>query len=105
VFTAAGGSDGLDLGRLMRELAARGWSRVLIEGGAHLGGAALEAGIVDRVAFFIAPKILGGGLPAIAGMAARTMRSAIALDQCSARAVGSDWLIEAAVGDRRKRKG
>jgi diaminohydroxyphosphoribosylaminopyrimidine deaminase/5-amino-6-(5-phosphoribosylamino)uracil reductase len=96
------GANGVDLGRLMHELAVRGWSKVLIEGGAHLSGAALEAGIVDRVAFFIAPKMLGSGVPAIAGMAARTMRSAIALDQLSARAVGADWLIEATIVPRRR---
>jgi diaminohydroxyphosphoribosylaminopyrimidine deaminase/5-amino-6-(5-phosphoribosylamino)uracil reductase len=102
VIASSRGANGIDLGRLMREFAARGWSKVLIEGGAHLGGAALEAGVVDRVAFFIAPKILGGGLSAIAGMAARTMRSAITLDQLSARAVGPDWLIEATVVAHRR---
>jgi diaminohydroxyphosphoribosylaminopyrimidine deaminase/5-amino-6-(5-phosphoribosylamino)uracil reductase len=102
VIASPRGANGIDLGRLVRDLAARGWSKILIEGGAHLGGAALEAGIVDRVAFFIAPRILGGGLSAVAGLAARTMRSAITLDQLSARAVGPDWLIEATVVARRR---
>lgn len=101
VIVAPRGANGIELDRLMGELAARGWSQVLIEGGARLSGAALDAGIVDRVAFFIAPKILGGGLPAITGMAARTMRSALALDKLSARAVGADWLIEAEVANTR----
>ena len=102
VIASPRGANGIDLDRLVRDLAARGWSKILIEGGAHLGGAALEAGIVDRVAFFIAPRILGGGLSAVAGLAARTMRSAITLDQLSARAVGPDWLVEATVVARRR---
>ncbi len=89
--------SGIDLADLMRQLAARGWSKVLHEGGAHLAGAALKAGIVDRVAFFIAPKLLGDGLAAIEGLVAPTMRSAIALNNLTAQKVGNDWLIEADV--------
>ncbi len=88
---------GLRLAALMRELGRRGFCRVLIEGGAHLAGAALSAGVVDRVAFFVAPRILGGGLAAVEGLAAPTMRSAIRLGRMTARPVGDDWLIEAAV--------
>jgi diaminohydroxyphosphoribosylaminopyrimidine deaminase/5-amino-6-(5-phosphoribosylamino)uracil reductase len=90
-------ADGVRLPALMQELGRRGWCRVLLEGGAHLAGAALEAGIVDRAAFFVAPLILGGGLSAIAGLTAPTMRAGLRLDQMTARPVGNDWLIEAAV--------
>jgi diaminohydroxyphosphoribosylaminopyrimidine deaminase/5-amino-6-(5-phosphoribosylamino)uracil reductase len=87
--------DGLDLVLLMRELAGRGWARVLIEGGARLAGAALHAGMVDRVAFFVAPKILGGGRGAVEGLTPRTIRAALHLVRFSARLVGADWLLEA----------
>ncbi|HVN89736.1 MAG TPA: bifunctional diaminohydroxyphosphoribosylaminopyrimidine deaminase/5-amino-6-(5-phosphoribosylamino)uracil reductase RibD [Candidatus Binataceae bacterium] len=94
---------GIDLDALMRQLAARGWSKVLHEGGAHLAGAALKAGIVDRVAFFIAPKLLGGGLSAIEGLVAPTMRSAIPLNNLAAQKVDTDWLIEAEVHPNKRR--
>jgi diaminohydroxyphosphoribosylaminopyrimidine deaminase/5-amino-6-(5-phosphoribosylamino)uracil reductase len=97
VIAVAPDHAGLRLASLMRELGRRGWCRVLMEGGAHLAGAALRAGIVDRVAFFVAPKILGGGLAAIEGLAAPTMRAALQLERMTARPVGDDWLIEAAV--------
>jgi len=87
----------IELDRLMLEFGHRGWCRVLIEGGANLAGAALSASIVDRVAFFVAPKILGAGLPAIEGMKSRNMRDALALTELSARPVGEDWLLEARV--------
>jgi diaminohydroxyphosphoribosylaminopyrimidine deaminase/5-amino-6-(5-phosphoribosylamino)uracil reductase len=93
--------NGLRLDPLMRELGQRGYCRVMIEGGARLAGAAIEARIVDRVAFFVAPKILGGGLPAIAGLAARTMRAALPLERMSVRQVGDDLLIEAALKSNR----
>jgi diaminohydroxyphosphoribosylaminopyrimidine deaminase/5-amino-6-(5-phosphoribosylamino)uracil reductase len=97
----------LDLADTMRRLAGRGWSKVLVEGGAHLGGAMLRAGVVDRVAFFVAPRIIGAGLPAIEGLETATIRRGIRLGELKARSVGSDWLLEAEVihrGARRPRR-
>ncbi len=83
------------LDALMREFGRRGWCRVMIEGGAHLGASALASGIVDRVAFFIAPKLVGDGLPALAGLATRNIRDSISLADIAIRRVGPDLLVEA----------
>ncbi len=90
----------IELDRLMLEFGHRGWCRVLIEGGAKLAGAALNAGIVDRAAFFVAPKILGGGLPAVEGMKSRRMLDAVALEGFFSAA---DWPRFAARRARRSR--
>ena len=45
---------------LMEELSRREITSVLIEGGAEINAAALEAGIVDKLMFFVAPKLIGG---------------------------------------------
>ena len=87
--------DELDLRALMCEFAKRGWSRVLIEGGAHLASSALRAGIVDRIALFVAPKIVGSGQPAIDGLATRRMRDALSARSVKVSRVGDDVLIEA----------
>ncbi len=92
---------GITLAGVMREFGRRGWSKVLIEGGARLAGAALRARIVDRVAFFVAPRIIGCGLPAVEGLLARTVRDGFKLANLSAQRVGPDWLLEADVVQRK----
>ena len=104
IIAAPHTDQGLDLAALMRGFADRGWSKILLEGGAHLAGTALRAGVVDRIAFFVSPKILGGGLSAIEGLAPATMRDALQLTALSARPVGVDWLLEGAPISRRDRK-
>jgi diaminohydroxyphosphoribosylaminopyrimidine deaminase / 5-amino-6-(5-phosphoribosylamino)uracil reductase len=106
-IVAAGSTAGkIDLDALMREFGRRGWAKILLEGGAHLAGAALAAGIVDRVAFFIAPRILGGGLPAVEGLISRSIRGSIRLGELRVTPVGGDLLIEAEIarGPSRKRQ-
>jgi diaminohydroxyphosphoribosylaminopyrimidine deaminase / 5-amino-6-(5-phosphoribosylamino)uracil reductase len=93
--------QGIVLEEVMYEFGRRGWSKVLIEGGAKLAGAALRARIVDRVAFFVAPLIIGCGLPSVEGLLAKSVREAIKLRNFSAQRVGSDWLMEAEVLQRK----
>jgi diaminohydroxyphosphoribosylaminopyrimidine deaminase/5-amino-6-(5-phosphoribosylamino)uracil reductase len=54
----------VDLRAALRELGQRQILNLLIEAGAELNGAALRAGIVDKMILFYAPKIMGtGGVP------------------------------------------
>ena len=56
-----GREEGLvDLRALMEELGCRGILSVLIEGGGRVNASALEAGLVDKVIGFVAPRLLGG---------------------------------------------
>ncbi|MBX3251898.1 MAG: bifunctional diaminohydroxyphosphoribosylaminopyrimidine deaminase/5-amino-6-(5-phosphoribosylamino)uracil reductase RibD [Myxococcales bacterium] len=65
VPTAADGR--LDVGYALRELAARDVVRLLVEGGPRVHASLLAAGHVDRVAVFVAPRIVGDALaPALA---------------------------------------
>jgi riboflavin-specific deaminase-like protein len=58
------GPHGLDLPALLRALAARGLTRIFVEGGGHTVSAFLAAGCLDRLHVTIAPLILGSGIPA-----------------------------------------
>ena len=52
----------LELDGVLRELAKRGATNVLVEGGAEVLGSFFDAGLVDQVECYIAPKVLGGAL-------------------------------------------
>ncbi|MGO9602119.1 MAG: bifunctional diaminohydroxyphosphoribosylaminopyrimidine deaminase/5-amino-6-(5-phosphoribosylamino)uracil reductase RibD [Candidatus Binataceae bacterium] len=93
----------IDLRAMMAEFGRRGWCKVLFEGGAHLAASALQAGVIDRVAFFVAPKIVGAGLCAIEGLATGQMRASLRLTGMVARRIADDILIEGAPVARRRR--
>ncbi|MGH7042512.1 MAG: bifunctional diaminohydroxyphosphoribosylaminopyrimidine deaminase/5-amino-6-(5-phosphoribosylamino)uracil reductase RibD, partial [Acetobacteraceae bacterium] len=60
-------ATGVDLARGLAHLGAAGLTRVLAEGGGQLAAALLRERLVDRVAWFHAPAVLGGdGWPAVA---------------------------------------
>ena len=86
------------LSPLLREFGQRGWNRIMLEGGAHLAASALRQKVVDRIAFFVAPKLLGGGLAAIEGLGLAKMRDTISLEDMEVWQVGEDLLVEARIG-------
>ncbi len=60
---------GLKLKDLMRALGRLGILHVVCEGGAALAGSLLRQGLVDETWFFVAPRLLGEGVPAVRGVA------------------------------------
>ena len=82
--------------RALKLLAARGVQSVLVEGGAAIAGAFIAAGLVDRIALFVAPKLLGGGVGVSAG-ADRTVAGALRLGPIAVQPVGPDLLLTADV--------
>jgi diaminohydroxyphosphoribosylaminopyrimidine deaminase / 5-amino-6-(5-phosphoribosylamino)uracil reductase len=89
-------SDGrVDLADLFRELGARGVQSVLLEGGSHLAGAALRAGLIDKCMIFLAPKLVGGGgFGLFSGDGVGLMEDAIKLEGMTVKRVGVDLLVE-----------
>ena len=51
---------GVDMIDLMHELAKREIMTILIEGGGTTHATAFKSGVVDKIMFFVAPKIIGG---------------------------------------------
>ncbi len=88
--------DHIDLCDLMKKLGAQGIDSVLLEGGAQLNASALEAGIVNRLQVYVAPKLFGGILakPPIGGLGVETADKAYMLSKPEITVFGSDVLLE-----------
>jgi diaminohydroxyphosphoribosylaminopyrimidine deaminase / 5-amino-6-(5-phosphoribosylamino)uracil reductase len=99
VVTLAAPRGRLPIAAVLRALAARDLQSVLVEGGAAVHGAFIAAGVVDGVALFFAPRLLGGGVPVAAG-AGRGLSRGLALEEVEIRALGADWLVTARVAAR-----
>lgn len=86
----------LKLSWLLRKLAKMEITSLMIEGGPSLNAHAIEEGIVDKVIFFIAPKILGGdeSYPSVGGKAFRSLEDAFRLEDVSFRRIGEDFMLE-----------
>lgn len=68
------------LEKLLRDLVRRGWTSVLLEGGGGLAGTLIQDQRVDKIEFFIAPKLIGGNGPSpLSGLHIECMAEAIAL--------------------------
>ncbi len=89
-------NHGIDLDALMEKLGALGITSVLIEGGGKVVASALKTGIVDKVNFFYAPKILGGndGVSVCSGTGPLFMKDSIILTRISVRRFGDDVMIQ-----------
>src|SRR6266498_1840895 len=88
------GKGGVDLRDLLAKLAARGVTHLLVEGGARVHARFLEEGLVDRVALFVAPKLLGAdGVPLLASRGPARMADALRLDEVQVEKVGEDLLV------------
>jgi diaminohydroxyphosphoribosylaminopyrimidine deaminase/5-amino-6-(5-phosphoribosylamino)uracil reductase len=87
------GPDGVDLAAALSALGDRGITRLLVEGGGRLAAALLKAGLVDRLAWFHAPLLIGGdGIPAIASLGIGKLGAAPAFERVSTEAIGADLL-------------
>ena len=79
----------------LRALGGRGIQSLLVEGGAELAGSLVAAGAVDRVAWFLAPMLIGGTAApsALGGAGAATLADAVRLIDLASERIGADVLV------------
>ncbi len=89
----------VDLQDLLIKLGERGVQSLLVEGGAHLNTGFFEAGLIDRMLVFVAPKLLGGcgGFGIFAGQGVSRLADALPLGEIRIQRFGDDVLIEGEV--------
>lgn len=79
---------------VLRDLGKHQILNVLLEAGAELNGTALEAGIVDKMILFYAPKIMGtGGVP-MASIPSKWFPNSPALTNTSVNRYGPDFCVQ-----------
>ena len=93
------GSDGqVDLPAVLQDLAQRGINEVLVEAGRTLNGALLQAGLVDELVLYLAPKLLGDAARGLADLGELTqLQQGVALKWQDMRQVGGDLRIVATI--------
>jgi len=88
----------VDPAALLERLFERDVCAVLVEGGGETHAAFVDAGLVDRVALFLAPLLLGGrAATGIVGGGGRELKNALRLTAPSVTPLGDDVLLEADV--------
>lgn len=87
---------GLDLGELLRRLAAEGIASVLVEGGGTLAASLLEGGWVDWISWYVAPLFIGDprAVPALSGRGSAILAEAWRIREGRVRRVGPDVVFE-----------
>ncbi len=91
-----GKSKKVDLKGLMKKLGKREVSSLLIEGGGEIIASALKERIVDKILFFLAPKLIGGrdAITPIEGEGIKRLSEAIQLKDVEVKRFGEDLLIQ-----------
>ncbi len=99
VLVAPSRDGKIDLPWLLRTLGKEQVTSLLVEGGGEVSASFLFAGLAQKIAFFYAPKILGGGKArkAVVGQGAKRWDDIISLTHVQWRQIGPDWLMMATV--------
>ena len=95
LLEVAGGERGVDLLAGLTALGDAGVTRVLVEGGAQIAAGLLRDGLVDRVAWFHAPSVMGGdGWPAAQAFGVAGLADMPRFLRTAQRPIGEDMLTE-----------
>ncbi len=86
----------VDLKALMKELGKLNIMSLMIEGGSSINASALLDKVVDKVMFFIAPKIIGGAdsITSVGGKSPALLNNALRIKNLQIKKMGEDLLLE-----------
>jgi len=95
-----GTRDGrVDLEELLKKLGDGGIDSLLVEGGGTVAASFLEAGLVDKLVFFIGPKIIGGPGITIGGKGVKRIAEAWQVKDISVKTLDGDVVYEGYLND------
>ncbi len=84
----------VDLKRMLRKLYELNIYRLLVEGGATLAGGLLKEKLIDRIIFFIAPRIIGDGRGVFEGFGFSHIKYTRQIKDVIIKRIGADIMIE-----------
>lgn len=84
-----------DLNMLLKELYLKGITSLYVEGGPFVHTRFLKERLFDRLDIYIAPKILGSGLPSFGDLGISSLQDAITFDNKEFISLGEDFLFTA----------
>jgi len=95
VIPVASRGGRVDLSEALLCLGRRNVTSLIVEGGAEVAGSFVERRLIDKVTFYMAPKIIGGreAVPAIGGLGAARLGEALTLDEVEIVRRGVDWEV------------
>ncbi len=82
---------------VLRTLGKRGITSLLVEGGGRTLGEFFDRRLVQKIQFYVAPQLLGGGVPAVGGIGVADNNSALGLENATYSLIGNDIRISAHV--------
>lgn len=83
----------VDIAQVIKKAGEAGITSIVVEGGAEVNTSTLRAGVVDKVAFFIAPKVLGEGIDSVGDLGIDRIDGAMRLVGLERAQLGEDILI------------
>jgi diaminohydroxyphosphoribosylaminopyrimidine deaminase/5-amino-6-(5-phosphoribosylamino)uracil reductase len=87
----ATGEDRPELKSVVEALRAEGLSRLFVEGGGQVAASFLRCGLVDRLEWFRAPKVIGGeGRPALGALGLAALADAPQFRRVGVQELGDD---------------
>jgi diaminohydroxyphosphoribosylaminopyrimidine deaminase/5-amino-6-(5-phosphoribosylamino)uracil reductase len=93
IIAVAADARGLDLPAVLKELAARGITRLMVEGGARVAASFVEADLVDEAWLYNSSKVVGAdGVPALNGIPLTKLTQSPRFRQRASEDLGEDHL-------------
>lgn len=86
----------VDLKNCLSKLGEMGMMSLLVEGGSQVNGSFLGEGLIDKILFFLSPKLIGDreALGIFGGSGKANLKETIPLNELRVRRMGEDILIE-----------
>jgi len=86
----------VDLKNCLSKLGEMGMMSLLVEGGSQVNGSFLDEGLIDKILFFLSPKLIGDreALGIFGGSGKANLKETIPLNELRVRRMGEDILIE-----------